>query len=211
MPGARLVNSSIVLVVENNAPQLFSPDFLKAKGVVPAAATTERSVTLPPISQAAFTGGLTFEAVEKRIKLELRYPESQQVPDELGSDGLEAMSIALAREASLMRLESVGVNFRWVLEGADLQRFVVERFRAYRVDALNLSTDFPGFTRRYIAFATATLGSQLTGQQGLVLDFNYDGRVSADLSNDGRLEETEFKIGSRARCFEDARGFTDDI
>lgn len=211
MSSVGLINTSYVFIVEANNPNMFSADLLKTKGVVSADATVTQNLVLPPFAQIAFDDGLVFEALESRIKLEITFPEPVALDEyQVDTDPVNTGGPRLAEEIAVMRLRSVGINFRVLIEGVVLANLASDVVKQFQVNGLNLDGAFNDF-RLNLALSHAVHEG---GQKGIMIDFNYDGQGAAlgvEASLTQRLEVIQGFLAQRKACGNDVRRVLDAL
>ena len=166
-------NASVVFVVKNNAPGMFTHEFLIHNKVFKERFEPAKSISLGPVSQIKYPGGYTFQATEGLIKIEIDYPSRQQLAEiDQIPDIITEAATRLYEVTSYMNYQAIGINFRAVSTEGGIDELVY-------LDRLpdTASPKEIKYQLRYDAFVvmiTLALGQRTsTGEEVVVADANY--------------------------------------
>ena len=122
-----LVNASIVVLMSHPGPGTFTPQFFKKHGLFQELALVNQ-VIVPVITQYAFEGGIFFEAVEDRVKIECHNTDTdtkQATDDDTHIGSVQNLAIPLFESIDYMAPTAIGLNFQFRLGASEsLQSFV---------------------------------------------------------------------------------------
>ena len=202
-----LTNSSIVFIVGLSNPSMFSSHYLVSKGVISLDEQVHSSVTIPPLSQILYGQGYRFEAFENRVILSRDYSDSdaKSIDETMESnlpDKLLDSSLALLSDLKDLQLESVGINFRFFTEGANLDMFTHNLPKGAQIGALAFSLDFEPFRTNY----TLNVGQRMNPPgDGILTDVNFDGQILNKSNVAVRSEQISELVTKRRQCYENAK------
>ena len=192
-------NASVVFVVKNNAPSMFTHEFLIHNNVFKQRFEPVKSIALAPLSQIKYPGGYAFQATEGQLKIEIDYPSKQQLA-EIGQipDIITEAATRLYEVTSYMNYQAVGINFRAVSIGGGIDELVY-------LDRLpnTASPKEIKYQMHYDAFVvmiTLALGKRTsTGEDVLVADANYHLEIGSG-GQESRSEAFLSALRKRQKC-----------
>jgi len=198
MPGSTLVNSSIVFVVENNSPGMYSKDYLMEKGVFPKDWEVEQSVNIPPLSHVVFSNGHVFQSNENRTKLELNYPKAVDLKGtESPPDTLSDAAQVLARETSYLAHRAIGINFRVFIEDGSFKNLVDGLPQNSKPTEVDYVVEYEPFQ---VKMTLRGARRDKDDTHGIQIDANFHGEVNHHEDSENRLDEIESKLDLRTAC-----------
>ena len=204
-------SASIVFIVSNNNPSMFTSNYLVNKKIIPPDAQIESAVTIPQFSQITHAQGYGFEAAEKKVVLSRNYigndvkPLAEVTKDEIPDRLLEA-SLNLADDLADSRLESVGLNFRLFAEGKDLGSLTRNLPEGAEAMELVFAISKVPFHANYM-FNLANRTQPPA--KGILIDVNFDGQIEDRSSLFARAKEVTGLLNRRSDCFENMKGVLD--
>ena len=197
-----LVNSSIVFVIRDNNPEMYTPDFFRDFQIFPEDYKIQPIVNIPPLSQIRFGRQYRLEAVENRLMLECNYSppfeaEQQELPDMLVSVGKKLLEILRTQSFS-----AIGINFRFHSTGNDMTILNVELPESARLKKLAYQVDDDPF-RVTVELEDAF---EKDSQQAFVRsNLNFHGDVSTERPRPKRAELAAQYLSLREQCFAKGR------
>lgn len=197
---------SIVLLVTNNAPQIFAPDYLEEREIFPVEFDVEESVSMPFISQIKYKNGIVFEAIEQRIKIEFGHM-SKVVSDEDGvhpgpveKDQLDTYMLALNEKADFLKAKAIGINFKFAVPSVNLSNMISGLPEGRKPVGLQFIETHEEFTTK-VKLAIGARKSD--GGQVLIADFNFHADTGAETTAE-RHNAVAQLIQQRKACFHQA-------
>ncbi len=195
-----LVNSSIVFIIQDNNPAMYIPDALKEWELFPEDFSVEPIIVIPPLSQIRFGRHYLFESFETRVKFEVVYP-----PDDLVSESSPVIvntSNKFLDKMDAHLFESVGINFRFVLESQNLQRFGGNFSPDIQIMQIAYRLMYEPFILNVTLMST---GTGEPGSQQVIIDFNFDGDASGAGTRKERVSLIKSYLSRREKCLAKAR------
>lgn len=192
-------NASVVFVVKNNTPSMFTHEFLIHNKVFKERFEPVKSISLAPLSQIKYPGGYTFEATGDRIKIEIDYPSKQRLAEiDQIPDIITEAATRLFEVTSYMNYQAIGINFRAASTEGGIDELVY-------LDRLpdTASPKEIKYQLRYDAFEvmiTLALGQRTsTGEGVVVADANYHLELGSR-GQESRSEAFLSALRKRQKC-----------
>lgn len=192
-------NASVVFAVKNNAPGMFTHEFLNHNKVFKERFEPVKTIALAPLSQIKYPGGYTFEATENIIKIEIDYPTKVRLAEiDHVPDIITEAATRLYEVISYMNFRAIGINYRAVSTKGGIDELIY----------LNRLPDTASpkeikYELRYDAFLvmiTLALGRRTsTGEEVVVADANYHLELESE-SQQARLEAFLSALRKRQSC-----------
>lgn len=208
-----LLNSSFVLLNDDNTPGIFSIDFLEDSGIVPDDAEIEHTIQVPQFTRVHFDQGYKFIAQPNRTVLRLDYDSTPNLEDAaIEDDGLESLGRALVRATKHMRYKALGINFQVLIPGGGYNDVVTNLPPDAVATELTYLVEDAGF-RIKISLKRAQRESNTPGEgpsTGIIFDSNFHHELDQEADLNSRSEQIVTILSRRKSCFQQLKTLIDE-
>ena len=192
------INASVVFLVKDNSPGMYTHDFLEHHEVIPKEYRRLEAVSLPILSQIKYPGGYVFEATEERTKIEIVYPKEPSVASmKQHGDIIREIATTLVKQTAYLNYHALGINFRVRTKGTlDTLANLGALPETAEVTQIKFRVGFLDFTN------TVTMSTgihSVSGEEILVIDSNYHLPIEPD-SKEERMQAIMAALGQRQQC-----------
>lgn len=198
-------DSSIVFTVAVRNPAMLTIDDLREEGIISEHQEVTDPVFTPFGSRVRYGDGYVFEALEGRVVLlksfyeegPIRFPTDSVLPD-----NLEESATRLADLVKSVGLESVGVNFTFVIPNGSLQNLTHNLPSHAQTGAVGFSI----FYKHFVAFYSLTKArkNDLSADEAVLADVNFSGSIDDEIGINARAKVIKGLVRQRSENLQQA-------